>query len=930
MSYAHDGKTLALYDLDAGGTNLTGDSNWDLADNGDGTFSAPANIFHLYRFGVSNNWTVEREVTIADAPGTIIEYAGWGEAESVNIQVLIGWDADRRLRVGWERGAGIDWVLSSAAQLPEGVPLRVAITRDGARLWAVVNGQLVASASIPGPTGGGNISHDVTPGMQIAVGRRVSTSDPQIYAGGGWLRISTARTAEEIVADWESTFAPPVPTGLTWEELARQDGTAVYYVFRGRFRADADTPGEVVAWGTHGVHDPLGGLFVVPRMAALPGPVVRGIPDKPGAPPERVSTTIVLDNTDGELTKWFAGGSDPGSAHQGDSILNLTGKLYMGLVGPDGVPVEQAITPTMAVADAPTLGPDATITCQLVSDDSRILGSVEKVVTVDMVRRGEFVGAVGFVPIGRGATQRANRAISQATWDGIASGIRENRDQTIPWAYGVSPLPLLWTGRRYWIACVTMEEPVLDQARWRLYRENDHRPAVNIAGIDPDVLAVQLSVTPPGGDAFSVWVVMVHFAGDAAELDSITEDTWWLEPPPSANLGMPPGVIATPVRVARQIIADLSTRPGGNVDTTSFDRADREIRLPGVCGGVIGRGATIAEVLGHIADPFGIAFWMGVDDQIHAMRATGWGLDDAISYRAGTLPRIVLPDITSGSFGERHPAADELGGAATRTTIQWSSDQTEFFDERRLPHTAPGATKLALTGVREAQISGAWVYPPEAEEALTNVGSRRAFVYTRISVAVGPWILAHELGDLFMISHPFGAADGGYQDRVARLVRMSYTPGEDVVACDFFDLQALADMRIGRLDSAANWILYDPDADGSTIQFTASSNVAVLDVPVAESSWEGASLWTFGAFDEALRRSWRIVAVLSATQIRVDIAAPVSAFVEAANPAPAHRAPWIVMRNRTHSPDHRPDYITLADEATGQHSDGSPAFRFGS
>src|SRR5690606_20517739 len=70
MSYAQDAKTLALYDLDAGGTNLTGDSNWDLADNGDGTFSAPANIFHLYRFGVSNNWTVEREVTIADAPGT--------------------------------------------------------------------------------------------------------------------------------------------------------------------------------------------------------------------------------------------------------------------------------------------------------------------------------------------------------------------------------------------------------------------------------------------------------------------------------------------------------------------------------------------------------------------------------------------------------------------------------------------------------------------------------------------------------------------------------------------------------------------------------------------------------------------------------------------------------------------------------------------
>src|SRR5690606_28021093 len=126
-----------------------------------------------------------------------------------------------------------------------------------------------------------------------------------------------------------------------------------------------------------------------------------------------------------------------------------------------------------------------------------------------------------------------------------------------------------------------------------------------------------------------------------------------------------------------------------------------------------------------------------------------------------------------------------------------------------------------------------------------------------------------------------------------------------------------------------NWVLHAPDP-GIVLEFTQGSNVVTLDSPIAEPDWTNASLWTFGANAPELRRSWRIVDVLADDQIRLHMAAPVSALVEADDFGGPHRDPWVVMRNRAHSPNHRPEYITVADEATGLHTDGSPGFRFGS
>jgi hypothetical protein len=318
---------------------------------------------------------------------------------------------------------------------------------------------------------------------------------------------------------------------------------------------------------------------------------------------------------------------------------------------------------------------------------------------------------------------------------------------------------------------------------------------------------------------------------------------------------------------------------------------------------------------------------MESDDRLHAMLATGWDLDDR-DAAAGALTTLRLPDMLEGTWSERTPATGEIGGPATLVSVDWSSEQQSFFAAPRRLARAPGATPVALAEDQEVRISGAWVYPPDSQRALEGFGARRSYVHRRVSVAAPPWVAALDLGTLVRVWHPFGAQGGGYAGRLMRLIRTELQPGEDAATCDLLDMQALEDMRHGKLDSAQNWVHYDPSGTGITATFSLGSDVVSLDAGIAHAGWIGCSLWTFGADADALRQSWRIVEIIGKNQIRVDRAATASGAIMEALGAQAHRAPWIVMKNRTSHPDHRPDYITLADVATGLHTDGEQGYQF--
>ena len=918
MSYLDDAKTLALYDLDDGGDNIAGNADWDVVAVGDGTFAAPANFTTWSTW--AGGFTVEREVRLAvDAPGTILELGGWGETEAVNIQCVVGWGADRKLFVGWERGGGIDYVLTSTAALPLDTDLRIAVTFAGAvnggRTWIAVNGEVVASARLPYPTGGDD-GVGPTPGLTFAIGRRVSTADPVAYTGGGWLRISEPRTIDEVIADWDSSLSPAVPSGLSWEDLAKRDGSFRYVVFRGRFRASDTSPGEVVAWSTHDVHAPDGGLLRR-RLAAPPAAIVRGVPESLGAMPERVSTSLMIDNKDGAIDTWLAGGDDPRNAHAGDSLLNLSGHLFEGRIGPDGVAVEHRITPRLVASDGAAIdSATRTVEIQMATDDEGILGPPRAFFTVAQLRSAGWSEAGPIRPINmtRDVAIVAG-LVDPNLWDLIRSRMTDNLDQTIPWGYGISPIPMVYVGGPYFLAAVSLHEP-RDLAAWRLYGE-DWRRRMSSGGT---IRIFSVRVTVSTGDVpIDVWVVGVEFRSGPDE-----PGAYHLIPSAAAGIGIPPGSRATPSRILRQIVSDLGSDGGSSIDTVSFGRLERELRHTGI-GGTIGNGSMIAEIASHICDPYGISAWVGPDDRLHAARMTGWGLDDVVAA-AGDLPHIMEPDVLLGTVTYRQPTSAELGGASTRTSIEWTSEQDRFWEGRPLLDRAPGIARITLEGDAEARISGAWVFPTEAERALSSVGSRRAFSYAHVTADVGAWILAYDLGQMFRFTHRFL----GYDRRLVRLIRIEYQPGDDTARCAFLDIGALELLTIGKLDSAQNWIFYDPGESVTTITFAASNNILSCNDPSISEDWVGRSLWTFGASDPALRRSWRIESVNTGSGlIGVDPTPTVSGTAEA-DGLSAHRAGWIVMRNRSSDPTHRPEYITVADAATGEHTDESSAYRFSS
>lgn len=918
MSLSSDAKTFALYNLTSGGTNLgPGGSVWTITAAGDGSFARDASAIHLATFQ-DGAWTVEAELQLAgDTAGTVLELAGWGESESVNIQAVVGWGADRRLFVGWETGAGLDHVLTSTAQLPIGTPLRIAAVCDGGHVYLVANGSKIAEAwGVPLPTGGTS-GGSPTPGTKLSFRKRVSATSG-VSSEVTWVRLSSPRTVEELHAEWAALgAAAPVAVSGSWEDLARRDRATAYYVFRGRF----GDSGPVVMWATRPVRHPDDGL-IEGRLLSAPDSIVSGIPETYGAMPERTSVAISLDNTDRALDAWFIGGTGAEDEYGGDSFLTLRGKLWLGLKGADGQNIEKALTPTLCCAGSPTFA-EGRIVLPMASRDEGILGPTSKLITVEELKGADALAA-GDARLLDGSVL----TFPTEEWKIRRGRFTESLDAVVPCAYGRSAIELtpVAKGGRY-LAFLSMSEPRIDDATAWVF-EQEKFEAHEFRTDRLWLWKIQVSVERDDGTTLTPWVVGLDLRQVA---DEVADRRSYLIPPASNHTGMPDGVLATPANIAKQIVIDLSGLGSAAVDSASFQRASKALPRAGICGGVVRSDAALAEVLTHIC-AFGLALTVESDDRLHCHVVGGWSAEEKQQAESGDLTHIGMWEIGEGTWAERLPVgSSERGAPATRVSVDWSSEQAEFWPARYRRQRAPGLAAAQMSQESEARISGAWIFPPNADDALSTMASRRVFATRRVGfVVLSPWPAALARGSLLRVSHPWGMGGGGagYSQRLMRLERTELSGKEHACRVVLEDLGPVESIRPGLLDTITNWMKYAPSADNCAIGIVGGDTWISFDTPVADPSWVGCTLGIWRPGNPSNRGTYRIVAVGGANDVQVDRPFLADDYIDSPTPRAPIDEPWIVLKNRASEGwGYRPEYITLADEATGLHSDGSAGFR---
>lgn len=931
ISYPADAKTVALYDLGTGGTNLAGSSDWDLdAAPGGGywqTDPTPAVISAL-----TSEWTIERSLnlSIGAGAGTILELGAWGETEAVNVQAGVGWDASLRLYAWWETGAGVDHQLLCDDPLPVGTDLSVAVTRVGGRVWCAINGSVILKAiELPLPTGG------APEALTLAVGRSVAAADPRIFTGAGWLRISQPRTEDEIRAAWDAQYPQPAEAAGTFAAIEKAAHARAYWILRGTIGSGLDQ--VPFAWSTVPLATPTGPIEG--RLAEPPDTFTVGIPTAIGAAPASVAVNVVLDNTDGALDDYLLGGSEPQTEYTGPSLYGLEARLYQGFVASDGSLLEEPWTPTLVVSGGFSQA-NGLISMQLASQDKRLFGRSRRIRTVQQIKEAELVPGTLY-------TSTYSVWDEADAWEEIRSSWTESLDMPIPWGYGRPLIRLVRVSSRdvaraQFIACCSATEiadPQLSSG-WSVYGERDGQvEQLKLGGADAVGIGAwmaKVATEDEDGNPQQIWVYGATSASLGEEYSRL-----WIVPHASNLIGVGEWEPMTAIDVLRAIIEEHSEAGSAAIDTDSFDRASTALLYSsGAIGGLFGGdGATIEEIIPYIAQPVGIALYIGADDKLHVVLPGAWTTEDAAAA-AGDLPVLQQadiypaggPDSPDTTWAETAPGdAEDHGAPITWLSVEWAGDQIAVFPPDQRPDR-PNAT--AMTGAKRVDVatdvelrwSGGWVHPPSALLLLDGLASARTFATRTVSCTTHTWVARLGIGALVRAEHPYGI---GYGGRCLRLLRASVIPGEHAAQCTFEDVTALELMKRGVLDSEEHWVLYDPADDGVTIVIDQGSDKILLSESVADPSWEKASLWTFGATDPHLRRSWRIVEVVDGSQIRVEPTPDASDVITAAASPAYHRAPWVVMTNAIHAGhEYRPDKIRDCDEQAQTFTDGEPGFQF--
>lgn len=717
---------------------------------------------------------------------------------------------------------------------------------------------------------------------------------------------------------------------MSWIDDARAERARFYIAFRGSAGA------REVAWGTDTIHRVgHGNDSLLEARMRMPQSIVRGMPETYSGAIERVSVRLELANADGELDWLLHGGEAPAGAFLKDSALTVTGKLYAGLVDSGE---EIPITPTLALA-AQASQEGRWISLPLASRDDLILGRPRRLVSLGDLRHRSYALASGIIA----SRSQYRGARPAADWDEIRGQLDGDEAAIIPWAYGRTAIRLTpGTGdatrtKSHYIAWIQFEEPPLLVDDWIFTGPTYHeppgdrlslytRPRVDDKGIVREhlswVFAFPIRITLKEED-LDVWVIGLELKGDRVD-----QGDQYVIPSQLDRVGMGPGEEGGLHDLVRAMVRDHSELGEAAVHAPSYWRARRASTIHGVAGGVVASEAPLWERLQHLG-ALGLAMWIDTDDRLRMLPIGAWSEDEITLAEAG-VPKIGIQDIAAGTWREWIPAGEERGAPARRLTIEWSPEQARYWPGDLLMRRPAIMRRAKVLEETEARVSGAWVFPPLAEDALAMIGTLRVWPTRRMECVVsGLWAAALELGDLVRVSHPDGAAPGGYQGRLARVERIEILADELGVRLQLEDLGWLDGVRPGRLDSITHWMIYDPRGTSQNIQLQNGRVEVRANAPIFSQAMVGAHLRVWGASRDALRREYRIMSVISDTRIEV-YPTPTANETVWASPlgTPLGRSAWFICHSRASlGPNYRPWAITLAGEESGVHSNGTPAYR---
>ena len=702
---------------------------------------------------------------------------------------------------------------------------------------------------------------------------------------------------------------------MTWIAEAQRTNRVKYHAFRGEFTDLAGAATASVAWSDA----PIGSL--APRIMSM-GDIHSALPDALSSAPERASTSMVLNNQDGTLTKYIIGTTGAASTeYSGDGFINLRGKIYIGFIDSSGVAVESAITPTMFCSGSISAD-EHVVNISLSTRDDSIVGDITKNITVRMVKNAAESGTPdrqAYYMDGTAATFTATN-LTEYLFD-----IIEALDDTVPWAYGTTPLPLIITqapsGFAAWgLLFVSQYEPYLaDAGKWIAHADTSDRMLGIYRGLNSSLWSAKLTVTLEDATTTDIYI-----CGCKLILNESQEySTAILMPPPTNGLGARgTGLTAPypPTELARAIVRDLSTVGISGCDATSFDRAKYSMLETGLAGGSITGGARISEILQHIGEPMGVAWWIGLDDKLHAA-IPGYFSATEKTLAAGTLPSFGEQDVL-GDWDESVPIdGGSRGSAVSRLILEWSSEQEKFWTRSKLFSRAPGNALLPLGDSREFSISGAWLNPDMAEYALAEYSSLLTYPTRRIRFRTHDWVASYEHGSMFRLTY------SQYTNRLIRLEGWELNTENDTALCTFEDLGPVESQNPCVYDSVVNWVHYNSVGSGVTLElyYAADSLKARASTGIFTAGMVGSHIHTPGATNATSRKiSRRIASYVDAQTVTVDYAFGVNEIIPAvAGGTAVLDAGWIIL----YSQDTKANTtkLTACNETSGFFRDGTTA-----
>ena len=562
----------------------------------------------------------------------------------------------------------------------------------------------------------------------------------------------------------------------------KRPGAEIYWLARYTF---GGATGATGAWATRAVAKTT--EYLEGRILSL-GSINYGLPESPGALPERWTASLVLDASDTVLQPWVLGtaSASPSTEYEDDGFHNLRVTLYHCVKDTDGTFYEQQATPELVCVACKPIG-GTKLALGLASREDGALGLSGFTATVRQLAEGQGK-TDGTKAYFDGSTATFTWSGDFVDWQQVMLG-GDALDDTVPSAYGRALVPFLRLTKPsntdfglLFIRHGDRSAPDLtDVEQWKWFKERFEQelPADGFDRPASYLWSCEVTIDDENGDPLDVWVVGAalsispdiemelgldgtrtdHNAGGVAGTAPVFVLPALLNDLSARNASGP----TTPVRLFKEIVTDHAEDGAAAIDSTYFDRAGHEGGGLTVGGLVRGNGS-IAEWSVHIFEPWGISLALTRGGKLAPFAPGRWGAAD-VSAAAGTLPHLMDSDVFEADYEEPIPLSPaEAGAAVTKVSLDWTEEQRKFWPRHMLKARAPGAMAIPLGGEVEGQASAAWLVPGRSDRALAHLAERRNFITRRIRLATHVWVAtSYWIGDLFRLTYALGSGgDDGF------------------------------------------------------------------------------------------------------------------------------------------------------------------------